>query len=123
MRIFNAVLSYFTSKLYLKVTCFRSLNLICFWFFFILYFSFSKMNLDYSYCFLYCVTPGSRCSLPCCKEFLIGQFLCHRVSVWATRKKKKVLKKKHKKNNNDKKKKSAVSAPTLVCQFNELRVR
>lgn len=34
MRIFNAVLSYFISKLYLRVTCFRSfafiLNLICF---------------------------------------------------------------------------------------------
>lgn len=121
MRIFNAVLSYFVSKLYLKVTCFRSfafiLKLIWFVFFVFLF----KMNLDYYY-FLSCVTPGNRCSLPCCKEFLIGQFLCHRVSVWATRK---CILKKDKKNNNKriKKKKSAISAPTLVCQFNELRVR
>lgn len=84
MRIFNAVLSYFISKLYLRVTCFCSFAIILklIWFFLFVFF---KMNLDYYY-FLYCVTPGNRCSLPCCKEFLIGQFLCHRVSVWATRK-------------------------------------
>lgn len=41
MRIFNAVLSYFISKLYLRVTCFRSfafiLNLICFFFGFVFF--------------------------------------------------------------------------------------
>lgn len=79
------------------------------------------MNLDYF--FVYCVTPGNCCSLPCCKEFLIGQFLCHQVSVWATRKMKKTKKKKKYYNNRKKTKKNAISAPTLVCQFNELRVR
>lgn len=95
MRIFNAVLRYFVSKLYLKVTCFRSFAFILklIWVFY--FFFFIQNELGYYY-FLYCVTPGNRCSLPCCKEFLIGQFLCHRVSVWATRK---CILKKDKKNN------------------------
>lgn len=85
--------SYFMSKLYLKLTCFCSF-VFCFYIEPDLFFIF-KMNLDYF--FVYCVTPGNCCSLPCCKEFLIGQFLCHQVSVWATRKCKKRQKKNNKK--------------------------
>lgn len=104
--------SYFMSKLYLKLTCFCSF-VFCFYnesdFF-----SFFQNELGFF--FVYCVTPGNCCSLPCCKEFLIGQFLCHQVSVWAIRK----CKKDKKKNQQQKK---AISAPTLACPFKELRVR
>lgn len=101
--------SYFMSKLYLKLTCFCSF-VFCFYIEPDLFIFKNELGLF----FVYCVTPGNCCSLPCCKEFLIGQFLCHQVSVWATRKCKKTKKKQQKK---------AISAPTLVCQFNELRVR
>ena len=112
--------SYFMSKLYLKLTCFCSF-VFCFYietdlFCFVLFFYF-KNEFGLFFCLLCDPWQPLTCSLPCCKEFLIGQFLCHPVSVWATRKYEK--KKKKKKIDN----KKAISAPTLVCQFNELRVR
>lgn len=98
------------SKLYLKLTCFRFLSSLAFvlnkifffriefgykLFFFLNFRSsiFISFFFWFLFCFVYCVTPGNCCSLPCCKEFLIGQFLCHQVSVWATRKCKKTKKK------------------------------
>lgn len=86
--------SYFMSKLYLKLTCFCSF-VFCFYIEPDLFFIF-KMKLDYFFCLLCDPWQLLTCSLPCCKEFLIGQFLCHQVSVWATRKCKKDKKNKQK---------------------------
>lgn len=85
----------FMSKLYLKLTCFCSF-VFCFYIepdlFVFFYYYYFRIEFGLFF-FVYCVTPGNCCSLPCCKEFLIGQFLCHQVSVWATRKCKKKTKK------------------------------
>lgn len=92
--------SSFTSKLYLKLTCFCSF-VFCFYITHnFLKNVFPKLILIFLFCLLCDPWQPLTCSLPCCKEFLIGQFLCHPVSVWATRKrkeKKNTQKIKHKK--------------------------
>lgn len=116
--------SYFMSKLYLKLTCFCSFvfcfyieNLILFCFF---CFFFKNGTWIIIFCLpcdpvppppLRPAPPGNCCSLPCCKEFLIGQFSCHQVSVWATRKMYKKKTKKRKRNN--KKKKNSVISTNI----------
>lgn len=85
--------SYFISKLYLKSIGFSFFSL--YYFFGFLLTMIFQLNLDFF--FVHCVPLATvDCSLPCCKEFLIGQFLCHQVSVWAKKNRQKRQKKKTK---------------------------
>lgn len=126
--------SYFMSKLYLKLTCFCSFvfcfyieNLILFCFF---CFFFKNGTWIIIFC-LPCDPAPSPPSAPpllatvavylVVKSFLLVssraiKFLCGLLEKCTKKRQKK-------KKETTKKRKTALSAPTLVCQFNELRVR